>query len=574
MSQTFTNALLETSDYAVALLVKEEMKMNLICHDLQHYRGYLFDITTTLYRPVGINEIIMPVRRFLQGFISDKFKTANQMEFKLYSNLIKKIGGIKFMESVLKSVFQEFYDPEFVLKMDTNPDLISFRNGVVNLKDGVFRQRTKDDYFSMCLEYDYKETANKEDTEKIQRIIHNVCNDDGDLEAFVLSWFSYCLTGLTREQKFFYCYGPTASNGKTTLAQMFHKAFSIYCKKLEKKTFEEDYSKRHKQISELSYPVRFVYIEEQDRKKLDIDFLKDFIDGNNLTNEVLYGTVKSIKIQCKLTMFSNYNPNFNTDEGIRRRGFHSEFINKFVDEDDPELKNKNKGVNVYVKDKTLHEVYFATENFKIAFFHILLPYAVKYYKEGLKNVAKVQRSFHEVCDENDKMKNFIEAQFVKSTSNKDAIHKDLFLDMYREYSGLKNVSFQNILNDIKRLNHIYDKNKMIKGKRGCILGLKLKDTLDDDDEDFYGNASNDLDEYLERKKQATEQKKKVEMESKTECKKNVNIEDVDNLDNVLDDFESNMTECKGDIADVNSDFYSVIKSIFSDKKENPFVLEI
>ena len=79
--------------------------------------------------------------------------------------------------------------------------------------------------------------------------------------------------------------GYTASNGKSTEFRIHDSIFPIYSKKLDKDTFNISYAnKRHKQIRQLQKnPIRFCYCEELDQKKIDVDYLKDFVDANNLS---------------------------------------------------------------------------------------------------------------------------------------------------------------------------------------------------------------------------------------------------------------------------------------------------
>lgn len=87
---------------------------------------------------------------------------------------------------------------------------------------------------------------------------------------------------------------------KSTIAKLFMNSLPIYSIKLNKRTFNKDYNKSHKQFVKIKKPIRFVYIEELDEKKLDVDLLKDFVDGDQIGgNEVMYGTCEDIDIYSK-----------------------------------------------------------------------------------------------------------------------------------------------------------------------------------------------------------------------------------------------------------------------------------
>ena len=60
--------------------------------------------------------------------------------------------------------------------------------------------------------------------------------------------------------------------------------------KLDSSVFDLGNTKRHKQFIHLiQNPIRFAYVEELSRKNLDVETLKDFIDGDKLNVEIMFG---------------------------------------------------------------------------------------------------------------------------------------------------------------------------------------------------------------------------------------------------------------------------------------------
>jgi hypothetical protein len=148
------------------------------------------------------------------------------------------------------------------------------------------------------------------------------------------------------------------------------------------------------------------------------------------------------------------------------------------------MKNKKESLKgIYVKDKNLLEK-FNDQKYKLAFFHLLLEYSRQYYISGLKIPESFLDNFKGLCDENDKMKRFIETNFENTNNDGDIIYKDEFFLLYNNYTKFNN-NWTSVLNDIKRLNIKYDSRKHINydGKRvqGCIIGLKLKDKVINDE---------------------------------------------------------------------------------------------
>jgi hypothetical protein len=195
---------------------------------------------------------------------------------------------------------------------------IHFKNGVYEIKNKHFRSRTFEDYVTQILPYNYipknkiDEDAINETKELFKKIQPNEEQRD-----FQLSYLAHSITGNTGKQIMKMNIGYSASNGKSTELAIHQNTFPIYTCKLDKRTFNEGYEKRHKEFHQLiREPIRLAYIEELDRKKLDVDILKDFVDGKRLNVEILFGTKDEKPIQAKLLTCSNKDFNMDVDEGV------------------------------------------------------------------------------------------------------------------------------------------------------------------------------------------------------------------------------------------------------------------
>lgn len=492
------------NDYNVALLFKSITQLKVICFNIEAHKAYYFNLNTTLYSLIGINELGSLIRNELSGFMSDKLKALTDFhQFNAYGKLLSKIGSINFITNVAKSYMNFVFDHEFESKLNICKDSLNFKNGVLDTKTICFRSRTHKDYVSKCLSHDFDFKCDPLLKIKINKMMLQICNDDIETRNFIYYWMAYNLTGYTHLTKFLVIVGHLASNGKSTIVKMLENAFSIYCQKLDRQTFNIDFAKRHKQFANIKAPVRCVYMEELDRKKIDVEALKDFVDGNKIKNEVLYGTTEDILIQSKLNVLSNNYMNFDTDEGVVRRGYQMEFKNKFVSLEDYKKMKDVKGI--YLRDNNIDNL-LIRDDFKLAFLHILIPYLYDFQQTREIPSNNASSAFKEICDENDKMKEFIERYYVKTNNDSDRVHKDELLEMYKEHYNLKNISWQNILNDVKRLGLSYNRTLRKGSLKGCITGLKFIESEDNsadysnkrkyDFVDVKAHTNNDLDDNI------------------------------------------------------------------------------
>lgn len=415
---------------------------------------------------------------------------------------INKVGTCSFMKEVAeKYIYLEKRD-DFLEKLNSNPYVLNFKNGIIDMKEDFlclsedalykdltdeelikymysysFRKRDPNrDFYTFCLDFDFRVDYDRKIYDELCTAITRICNDDNIDTELVKSYFGYSMVGVNSEQRSFWLVGPLASNGKSTLVRMFMCMFGAYSKKLNYRTFEKGYQKQHKQFAECKNK-RFVFLEEISRKNMDIQLFKDIIGDPVLgSNEILFGTTEDINITFTFCFASNNNPSFQNDNGIKRRGMIVNTNNKFIDKNKyDKRKEENKDMTgYYVKDKNFL-VKMENEAYKLALFHIFYDYALDYVKNGEipeERMVRAIKAWEDICKENDTMKSFIDQFFEITKNSEDVIHKDTFLQYYQTYTGLGNISFNNILNDIKRLKITYDRMKQCNKLRGCLVGIK------------------------------------------------------------------------------------------------------
>ena len=405
--------------------------------------------------------------------------------------ILKQItAAIKFIETThhIKSVIEQIVSnlmisKEAQEKLNRLDNHLNFRNGKLNLKTLEFSERTDDDFVTEYLNYDFTPDANTDIVKKVKGILKQICNSDKDDYELITDFLGYCITTETKEQKYLNAVGPSASNGKSTLIKLVEEALSIYVFKAKKDLFSEAFSKGHKYFAQTKNK-RIVYIEEQDKKKVDSDLIKDVVDGNKMNNEVLFSTTEKIDINFKLMFLSNNLMNFDADSGIKRRLIHFDFKNKFVAKDDYEKeKALHKIGEVFVLDSSLLGKFKESDDYKNALIHILISKAKKYFDSGLKIPSKYVEIAKDMCEENDKFKNFFDNHFEVSNKDEDRISKDELRDMFNHHTKC-NYSASSIMTDIQRLQLRYEKGMrtVYNGLsiRGVIIGIKKK-TVDECD---------------------------------------------------------------------------------------------
>ncbi len=99
-----------------------------------------------------------------------------------------------------------------------------------------------------------------------------------------------------------------------------------------------------------------------------------------------------------------------------------------------------------------------------------------YLQHGLSVPKVLAEQYDECCAENDKMKSFIEERCVTTGNAKHKIHKDEFLAEFSAFHKLPFITWNNILNDVKRLDLRYAAKERVNGSgQGCLTHIRWRD---------------------------------------------------------------------------------------------------
>jgi len=386
------------------------------CKILKNVIIEIFDI----YIKVGLDIVNDYIKDNLNN--DEKLTEGKKMQKVIYelNCAIKKVTYVNNICSLLKNKLATIKNT-IVFDLGTdNLYNIQFKNGVYDLKTG-FRTRVETDYVTQTLDYNYIEE--KEINKDIQNVVMSYfekSQPNEEQRRFTLSYLAYCLTGNTTKQVFKMNIGKTASNGKSTEIKIFKKCFDLYACKCDSRVLENGFEKRHKFLNDLvNKPIRLLYFEELPKgKKLDVKFIKDFVDGDELPLEIMFGTKCEINIQAKIMTVSNHDFNVDTDEGILRRGRVQYYKSKFVD--DVEIDDKEN--HIYKKVEGF-ENKFNDEYYKNAYFHLLLKYV-----DDLYIPKKNKDDFKDKAEENDEILNNILEYYEITNNLDDKINKLDFME--------------------------------------------------------------------------------------------------------------------------------------------------
>lgn len=201
--------------YTIAKVVYEMYKYQYVCTSLRHNTWYEFKNHRWHEIEAGIdlknklsNDVLNEYLRMNQNFLSRgiEMSGANKQPYidnaKKLLEVTLKLQDITFKDKLMKECSGLFYESKFVNKLDINPDLVCFENGVYNLTSMEFRDGRPEDYCSISTGNDYIVYA--DDAEEILEIKDFMSKvfPKPDIREYTWTLFASFLQGKNPDEKF------------------------------------------------------------------------------------------------------------------------------------------------------------------------------------------------------------------------------------------------------------------------------------------------------------------------------------------------------------------------------------
>ncbi len=298
---------------------------------------------------------------------SDQYTSARKRSRRIV-DICTKLKTTSFKNNIMREVREQFYDKDFEEKIDTRPELLCFKNGVIDFKTKTFRRGQPDDNLSKTTKIDYIPL----DTERHKTLIGEI-NDfmaqlfpEEELRSYMWEHLASTLIGTNREQTFNIYIGG-GSNGKSKLIELMSACLGEYKAVLPITAVTQKRAMIGGASPELAVlkGVRYAVMQEPTKgDRINEGILKEITGGDDMTARALFKNTITFVPQFKLVVCTNVLFDIKSnDDGTWRRIRLCPYKSKFCEEpktDDPEepyqfLIDKN----LDVKIKTWVNVFMA-----------------------------------------------------------------------------------------------------------------------------------------------------------------------------------------------------------------------
>lgn len=224
------------------------------------------------------------------------------------------VGRIGAMVQLARSIPEVIVMPE---ELDRNPWLLNTESGTLDLKTMKLTPHDQGDLITAVTGTPYRPEAG---CPRWLKFLDEIFGGDDEIIEFVQRGVGYSLTGSTREQVIFLCWGDGA-NGKSTFLFAIEKALSDYAANTPFDTFDSgNKSQTGNELARLKGKRLVIAIEAENERTLAEARVKSVTGGDRVTCRFLYGEFFEYDPEFKIWLAVNHKPIIRgTDHGMWRR---------------------------------------------------------------------------------------------------------------------------------------------------------------------------------------------------------------------------------------------------------------
>lgn len=197
--------------------------------------------------------------------------------------MMRNVKSAPYKNNVMREACEVFYNKKFREKLDADPYLIGFKNGVYDLKSNIFRNGKPEDYISKSLAIDYREyNEDDEEVHEVHSFLEKVFPDKSVRNYFMDNSSDIFVGG--NHQKVVIFWLGEGDNGKSVTQSIFEKMLGQLAIKFNttlitgKKTTT---GTANPELARAGNGVRWAVLEEPDGdEQINIGTLKN-LSGND-----------------------------------------------------------------------------------------------------------------------------------------------------------------------------------------------------------------------------------------------------------------------------------------------------
>ena len=319
------------------------------------------------------------------GDVENKAKIVKETK-EMIRRIRVNIKSAPYKSNVMTEASEMFYDEYFIQKLNANPYIIGFKNGVIDLKNNIIREGCPDDYISLQMNINCKEF--KESDQEIQAVYTFLEQifPDCTVRQFFLD--NYCEIFVGGNPNKYVCFwSGEGNNGKSVTEALFEIMLGEYAIKLPTALLTGKRTASSAACPELERAgngVRWALLQEPDQHEvINIGILKELSGNDTIYVRGLFKEGREIKPLFKLVFVCNEPPKIPySDKATWNRIRVIPFESLFTD-DAPEDYQEQLRRKIFKKDKKFED---KLPSMIEAFAWVLLNHRKKRIEQGTHHI--------------------------------------------------------------------------------------------------------------------------------------------------------------------------------------------
>ena len=427
--EKYVKSSLQGSHNDIAKILFAEYGSEFVCASIGSKEWYQFANNKWEYIEEGITlrekisgEILDIYTRMRKNVYSNGDKEEEDDKEKQTKQLTKMISNLKsspFKSNVMKECQEVFYNKDFIKKLNSNPNIFPFKNGVYDLNANIFRKCTPEDYVSKTAPIEYKQFSEQDDEvlevlDFLQKVF-----PDKSLRTYFLDICSDLFLGGNRRKEVYFLTGEKGDNGKSITQNILEQMLGGFSVKLNTTVItgkKVQNGAANPELSRTGGGVRLATLEEPNNDEtISIGILKNLSGNDNFLARDLFQKGKElqeIKPMFKIFIICNKLPRLkHSDKAVWNRIRVIPFESTFCRSEDPAPES--------FEEQLLQKRFPMDGNFCEKVPRLLEPLAwlLLYHRQNITEriePAKVKEATIKYRKENDIYRQFMEENIIEN----------------------------------------------------------------------------------------------------------------------------------------------------------------
>lgn len=308
-----------------------------------------------------------------------------QKKIKIVNKLLSNLKSSPFKKNIMTEAEELFHDENFIKKLNANPYLMHFKNGILDLKEMIFREGRPNDYITLSTGYEYKADYDWDHIDILETDdFLNKIFPDSQLKQYFLEYAANLLKGGNNIKTFLVMSG-SGDNGKSVAMDFLELVLGQYMQILPTSLITGKRTQSSGHTAELDdlEGVRFVIVQEPSTKdSLNIGILKELSGNDKIYKRGMYAKKSAFRPLFKFGMICNRLPRLPCDDPAAWNRIRVLMYESFFPKDHsivPKTVDEQFKQKIFPRDGTFSE---KLPKLKSAFMWILWQTYIRITKEG------------------------------------------------------------------------------------------------------------------------------------------------------------------------------------------------